>query len=168
MILLQVCVAETPTNCFVLSIAGPAAAAAGAPAKARRNPLAPLLAAPGRLLRHLRVRAKGLRHAAWHAEDATLHAARFALKFALRAARPVLIGLIAHRALRIVDASRHPAVRAAKAPAGQRTDAYYSALLGPNWQALLEADMAEAMAEVEAGLVRRGTATSFGFARYTH
>lgn len=98
-----------------------------------------------------------MQHTVWYLEDVALNAGQATAKFAVRAAKAVLIGLVVQRAMRTIDASRDPAYKMAGLPVNQQADYYFTRLLGRNWEAQMERDMQEAVAEVDEGLVSDST-----------
>lgn len=62
-------------------------------------------------------------------------------------------GLVLHKALRTIEDSRSPSNRLANLPPAKRMDYYYSKLLGKDWREQMEEDMAQAMKDVDEGLI---------------
>jgi len=100
-----------------------------------------------------RRRTRSLRKAVWQVEDIVKGSARFALGAAKKAVRPVLVGLVVHRALRTIEASRLPAVRLARMKPADQIEWYYSRLLGKDWKQQIEGDLLDAIKEVNDGYV---------------
>jgi len=85
-------------------------------------------------------------------EDVGAFGLRFARRFAARAARPALVALVAHRALRTIAQSQSPCVRVGRLPASRQQAYMFERAMGRNWRALMRQDMLEAIAEVDEGL----------------
>jgi hypothetical protein len=76
---------------------------------------------------------RGLRGAVWRLEDLVTLAAKHGLRIAGHAVRPVLIGIVLHRALRTLESSRTLGNRMARMPPAKAVDYYFRTLLGDDY-----------------------------------
>ena len=60
---------------------------------------------------------------------------------------------ILHRAIHTIQASKDPIFKMSKRPQDEQISYYYSKLLGPDWEQLMEEDFVAAKQEVDAGCV---------------
>ncbi|GFR44036.1 hypothetical protein Agub_g5193 [Astrephomene gubernaculifera] len=112
-----------------------------------------VLGVPRAALRQVTKRLGRAQQLWWRLEDVALDGSRAAAKLAVRAARPLVIGFVLHRALRTLDNSRSLDARLSRLPPQQAEQEYYSALLGPDWQQQMQADMDKACQDVQEGLI---------------
>jgi hypothetical protein len=77
---------------------------------------------------------------------------RLARRFVVRSARPALVALVAHRALRTLSDSRRACVRVGRLPRSRQQEYLFERAMGPDWREVMRQDMLEAIAEVDEGL----------------
>lgn len=77
---------------------------------------------------------------------------RLARRFLVRSARPALVALVAHRALRTLSDSRRACVRVGRLPRSRQQEYLFERAMGPDWREVMRQDMLEAIAEVDEGL----------------
>ncbi|GLC46284.1 hypothetical protein PLESTB_000994800 [Pleodorina starrii] len=89
----------------------------------------------------------------WRLEDVVVDGSKLALKVALKAARPVLVGLVLHRVLQTLDRSRSLEVQLSRMTPEKAVEHYYRTVLGPDWREQFAEDMRKAVQDVNDGLV---------------
>eukprot|EP00775_Hariotina_reticulata_P012941 gene12941-13069_t len=108
---------------------------------------------PRRLVALVQGQRKTVQQLVWRLEDASVFTAKFAVKAAIKGARPILVWMIVARALRTIDHSQDLGLRMMRQPDHKQMDYYYGKLLGNDWQQQLEQDFVDAVAEVDAGYI---------------
>ncbi|KAG2496657.1 hypothetical protein HYH03_005477 [Edaphochlamys debaryana] len=112
-----------------------------------------LLGAPRGAVRQLGKRLKRAQRLWWRLEDVIVDGSKLALRVGLKAARPVLVGLVLHRVLRTIDRSRGLEMRMSRLSPAAAKELYYKEVLGSDWKEQLQADMDKAVQDVNEGLV---------------
>jgi hypothetical protein len=107
---------------------------------------------PASLLRTAGDQFRRVTRQAWRIEGAATFTAKLAVRLAKRAARPVLIAVVAHRTLGALSASRAPHNMAMRLPASKQQDYLFERALGRDWREVMRKDLLEACAEVDEGL----------------
>jgi len=108
---------------------------------------------PSEIVKLCQRQTKHIQHLIWHLEDASVFTAKFAVKAAVKAARPLLVWFIISRASRTVQWGRDPAIRMLRLPPEEQMDYYYSQLLGADWEKKMEQDMLDSLQEVADGYI---------------
>ncbi|GIL84456.1 hypothetical protein Vretimale_19014 [Volvox reticuliferus] len=112
-----------------------------------------MVRAPGAALHQVRKRLNRAQRLWWRLEDVVVDGSKLAAKVALKAARPVLIGLVLHRVLKTLDRSRSLEMRMSRMAPEAAVEHYYRTLLGPNWREQFQEDWEKAVKDVNEGLV---------------
>lgn len=108
---------------------------------------------PRELVAMIRGQRKRIQRLVWRLEDASVLTAKFAVKAAVKGARPLLVWLVVARTLRTIDRSEDLGLRMMRQPTNKQMDYYYSHLLGKDWEQQMEQDFIDAVAEVDAGYI---------------
>ncbi|KAG2453390.1 hypothetical protein HYH02_001614 [Chlamydomonas schloesseri] len=112
-----------------------------------------VLGAPRSAVRQVTKRLGRAQRLWWRLEDVVVDGSKLALRLAVKAARPVLVGFVLHRVLKTLDRSRQLEYRLARMAPEEAREAYYEAVLGKDWKAQLQADWDKALEDVDGGLV---------------
>ena len=125
--------------------------AAEAPSQA--NPIHQAGVFLGGLLSAAARRIRSTRKLVWQMEDIAVGSAKLALGVARRAARPLLIGLVVHRALSTIESARQPMYRTARMSPAERLEYENTRLMGADWKQQFEQDLIDAAKEVQDGFI---------------
>jgi hypothetical protein len=96
---------------------------------------------------------RAARKLVWKTEDIAVGGVKLALGIARRAARPLLIGFVVHRALSTVENARLPACRTARMSPAERLEYENTRLMGADWRQQFEQDLIDAAKEVQDGFI---------------
>lgn len=127
-----------------------------AEAPSQPGPIQQAQALVGGLLSSALRRVRAARKVIWHVEDLAVGGAKLALHVARRSVRPLLVGLIVHRALRTIEGSRLPAMRMARMSPAERLEYHNTRLMGADWREQMEQDFLDAAKEVQDGYITGG------------
>ncbi|KAG2438744.1 hypothetical protein HXX76_005289 [Chlamydomonas incerta] len=112
-----------------------------------------VLGAPRSAVRQVTKRLGRAQRLWWRLEDVVVDGSKLALRLAVKATRPVLVGFVLHRVLKTLDRSRQLEYRLARMGPEEAREAYYESVLGKDWQQQLQADWDKALEDVQEGLV---------------
>ena len=139
-------------DCALISLltsTPPSVCAADAPSQP--GPIHQAKALVGSLLSSALSRVRAARKVIWHVEDLAVGGAKLALRVARRSVRPLLVGLVVHRALRTIEGSRLPEMRMARMSPAERLEYNNTRLMGADWREQMEQDFLDAAKEVQDG-----------------